>query len=143
MSLSRTITKTEQLISSILAIRASSKLQTTTDITLMNISGLHLQSQHMSVDARNLLHVTEQGHKHAIITKILAQITMVSLPAFLIASVFSSTIVDGLEDGVSHITLYLEITLPLLLATVVALVILEKGLPRRAKLQRWVHKLLG
>ncbi|EGU86124.1 hypothetical protein FOXB_03360 [Fusarium oxysporum f. sp. conglutinans Fo5176] len=108
-SLSRTTAKAEQLISSILAIRASNKLQTATDITQMNISDLHLQSRYMSVDAQNLLQ-----------------------------SLFSSTIVDDLEDGVSHIVLYLEITLPLLLATVVVLVLLEKGLPKRT----WLRRLL-
>lgn len=52
----------------------------------------------------------------------------------ILQSLFSSTIIDDLEDGVSHIALYLQITLPLLLATVVALVILEKRLPERTQL---------
>ncbi|KAG7423650.1 hypothetical protein Forpi1262_v015328 [Fusarium oxysporum f. sp. raphani] len=72
--------------------------------------------------------------------KILAQMAIVFLPASLVASLFSSTIVDDLEDGVSHIALYLEITLPLLLATVVVLVLLEKGLPKRTWLQRLVSR---
>ncbi|KAG6979696.1 hypothetical protein FocnCong_v010773 [Fusarium oxysporum f. sp. conglutinans] len=139
-SLSRTTAKAEQLISSILAIRASNKLQTATDITQMNISDLHLQSRYMSVDAQNLLQVTERGHRDAIIMKILAQMAVVFLPASLVASLFSSTIVDDLEDGVSHIVLYLEITLPLLLATVVVLVLLEKGLPKRTWLRRLISR---
>lgn len=50
---------------------------------------------------------------------------------------------DDLEDRVSHIALYLEITLPLLLATVVVLVLLEKGLPKRTWLRRLVCNLLN
>lgn len=51
----------------------------------MNISDLHLQSQHISVDAHSLLQVIEQGHRDTIIIKILTQIAMVFLPASLIA----------------------------------------------------------
>ncbi|EXK78170.1 hypothetical protein FOQG_17138 [Fusarium oxysporum f. sp. raphani 54005] len=94
-SLSRTTAKAEQLISSILAIRASNKLQTATDITQMNISDLHLQSRYMSVDAQNLLQVTERGHRDAIIMKILAQMAVVFLPASLVAA----SLISQYEDG--------------------------------------------
>ncbi|KAH7169825.1 uncharacterized protein B0J16DRAFT_312495 [Fusarium flagelliforme] len=98
-SLSRTTARAEQLISSILAIRASNKLQTTTDVAQMNISDLHLQSRYMSVDAHNLLQVTERGHRDAITIKIFAQIAMVFLPASLIAaSLISSTKMENCAD---------------------------------------------
>jgi hypothetical protein len=84
-----------QQISSILAIRASNKLQTTTDVTQMNISDLHLQSRYMSVDAQNLLQVTERGHRDAIKIKILAQMAMVFLPASLV----SASLMYQYEDG--------------------------------------------
>jgi len=94
---------------------------------------LQLKSGQTCLDTGRLLRVTTQGHKDATIIKILAHIATMFLPASLMASLFNSAMFCNPSDNISYVTLYLAITLPLLLVTLLLLIFLEKGLPGVAK----------
>ncbi|KAK4221299.1 hypothetical protein QBC38DRAFT_492315 [Podospora fimiseda] len=127
-TLARTGSKVTQLLSTMLASRASGNLQTTMATIRGVVAELKSQSKN---DTDQLLRVTTQGHKDAAIIKTLTQAATMFLPATLMASLFSSTLFSDSGNGISNVGLYFAITVPLLLATLLLLIHLEKDLPEQ------------
>lgn len=136
VTLARITSKITPLLSAILATRANDDLRTITTTIQTGISTLQLQSGQTGLNMAGLLHITTQGQKDAMTIKILAQIATLFLPASLIASLFSSPVFSNSSSNLSYVDLYLAITLPVLLITLLTIFFLDKGLPRGAWLRR-------
>ncbi|KAK3356291.1 hypothetical protein B0T25DRAFT_536434 [Lasiosphaeria hispida] len=139
--LARTTSRTTQLLSAILQTRANNHLRATTGTIRMDITQIQLQLGQTCQDTGQLLRVSKQGHEDATKIKILGQVATLFLPASLIASLFSSTMFSDSGNSTFYIALYFGITLPLLLATLFLLILLEKGLPRGTRVHRFFRDL--
>ncbi|KAK4210548.1 hypothetical protein QBC37DRAFT_428626 [Rhypophila decipiens] len=140
--LARTTSRTTQLLSAILQTRANDHLRATTATIRTDITQIQLRLGQTCVDTSHLLQLSKQGHKDAVKIKTLGQVATMFLPASLTASLFSSTVFSDSKNNISYVALYFGITLPLLLATLLLLVLLEKGLPRDTRLQRFFRDLI-
>ncbi|CZR68798.1 uncharacterized protein PAC_18698 [Phialocephala subalpina] len=137
MVLARTALKIMQLLSAILTTRANDNLLVTTSTIQISIAELQQQSRQNVLDTSHLLQTTKEGQRDAAVIKTLTQTATMFLPASLIASLFSSTIVND-TGNISSVALYFAITFPLLLVTLLLVIILDKGLPRATWLRRFL-----
>ncbi|KAK0735968.1 hypothetical protein B0T21DRAFT_439842 [Apiosordaria backusii] len=111
--LARTTSRTTQLLSAILQTRANDHLRATTATIRTDITQIQLQLGQTRLDTGQLLR-----------------------------SLFSSTMFSDSDNSTFYIALYFGITLPLLLATLFLLILIEKGLPRGTRVQRFFQGLL-
>ncbi|KAK0712749.1 hypothetical protein B0T26DRAFT_715152 [Lasiosphaeria miniovina] len=128
--LERATSRTTILLSAILQTRANDHLRATMATIRTDTTKIQGQLGQTCLDMSHLLQVSKQGHQDATKIKILGQVATLFLPASLIASLFSSTMFSDSNNSISYIALYFEITLPLVLATLFLLILLEKGLPK-------------
>lgn len=129
IAMARTTSHITQLVLAILASRSNAKLSGSITMIQMSVFELQSQSRQTAQDTAGLLNATAKGHEDATKIKTMAQIATMFLPASLIASIFSSTMLGDSGNNTSNVGMYFAITIPLLLVTLLFLILLEKDLP--------------
>jgi hypothetical protein len=130
---------TSYQLSSILAARSHHTLRSTLHSIRNTSASLEAASGHTRQSTTHLLDITKDNHRDARSMKALSQLAIMYLPASLVAAIFSTDLLsggngDGMETGDCSavkgnrpLVMYFAITTPLLIATALFIVWLEKA----------------